>query len=42
MQERITNGVKISFGPYETVFHAVGAQAAPMPDANDEKTRLNR
>ncbi len=42
MQERISNGVKVSFGPYETVFHAVGAQAAPIPDVNDEKTRLNR
>ncbi len=42
MQERITNGEKVSFGPYETVFHAVGAQAVPMPDVNDEKTRLNR
>jgi hypothetical protein len=42
MQERITDGAKVSFGPYETVFHAVGAQAASMPDVNDEKTRLNR
>jgi len=42
MQERITDGSKISFGPYETVFHAACAQATPMPDLNDEKTRLNR
>ncbi len=42
MQERITNGVKVSFGPYETVFHAEGASAEPMPSVNDEKTRLNR
>ena len=42
MQERITNGAKVSFGPYETVFHAVGVAAEPMPNINDEKTRMNR
>jgi pSer/pThr/pTyr-binding forkhead associated (FHA) protein len=43
MQERISNGVKVSFGPYETVFHTVGITSAePLPNSNDEKTRLNR
>ena len=42
MQERITEGEKVSFGPYETVFHAMGAEAVSMPDVNNEKTRLNR
>jgi len=42
MQERITEGSKVSFGPYETVFHAVGVQAAPITDVSDETTRLNR
>jgi len=42
MQERISNGAKVSFGPYETVFRVVGVSVAPEPGANDEKTRLNR
>ena len=42
MQERITNGAKVSFGPYETVFRVVGVSVAPEPGTNDEKTRLNR
>ena len=43
MQERISTGMKVSFGPYETVFYAEGTEAAPVATpVNDERTRLNR
>jgi len=41
---RIEDGVKVSFGPYETIFKVVGAQTVGMGGAKtvSEKTTWNR
>lgn len=42
--ERIENGIKVSFGPYETVFRTIGGGITPAsaPEVNSEKTTWNR